>query len=78
MSKQTIYVRHKDEIIEKIIEGKNKLIETPDRDKDECLVTAYRKGFVAGCEWTLNVGENARTYNVDGTKQDPAHYEESQ
>lgn len=73
MSKQTIYVRHKDEIVEKIIEGKNKLIETSDRDKAECLVTSYRKGFVAGCEWVLNVGVN----KVDYSSEEPAHYEET-
>ena len=57
MSKQTIYVRHKDEIFEKIIEEKNKLMKIPDKDKVGCRVTAYMKGFVAGCEWVLVKGE---------------------
>ncbi len=73
MSKQTIYVRHKDEIVEKIIEMKNKLIETPDKAKAVFDVTSYRKGFVAACEWALNVGEN----KVDHSLEEPAHYEET-
>ena len=71
MSKQTIYVRHKDEIVEKIIEIKNKLIETS--HKADSSTTAYRNGFQHGCEWVLNVGE----HKVDHSSEEPAHYEES-
>ena len=71
MSKQTIYVRHKDEIVEKIIEIKNKLIETS--HKADPTITAYRNGFQHALEWTLNVGE----HKIDYSAEEPAHYEEA-
>jgi len=74
MSKQTIYVRHKDEIVEKIIELKNWLIQGANEDQ---LMKAYKSGFTHGCEWTLNVGENATADYISLEDKDPLHYEET-
>ena len=73
MSKQTIYARHKDDIVEKIIEIKNWLIQGA---KEDPLAIAYKNGFTHGCEWVLNVGENATADYLED--QDPIHYEETE
>ena len=51
MSKQTIFVRHKDEIFKKLIEA----LQSNVHNEEWTINTSYRQGYTDALKWTLHL-----------------------